>query len=146
MFYSMLSILHHGISGDEFYPVGRRLLFPGNLDCIRMSIEAAATNERTVADWNNLLRANREHFPVPDPKSHKQKKPLPDLLEYFLEEITMPWVDYCISNLTDLTVESAQNELVTKMIPTYCSEAADEENDENTANVQSTHQKVENVN
>jgi hypothetical protein len=52
-------------------------------DCNRMGIEAAATNERTVAGWNILLRANCEHFPLPDPKIHKQKKPLPDLLDYF---------------------------------------------------------------
>jgi hypothetical protein len=67
-------------------------------DSSRMGIEAAATTERTVADWNILLRANREHFPLPDPKIRKQKKPLPDLLEYFREEITVPWVRYCISN------------------------------------------------
>ena len=53
--------------------------------CSKMGIEAAATNERTVAGWNVLLRANREHFPMPNPKilHHKQKQPLPDLLEYF---------------------------------------------------------------
>jgi hypothetical protein len=86
-------------------------------DSSRMGIEAAATTERTVADWNILLRANREHFPLPDPKIRKQKKPLPDLLEYFREEITVPWVRYCISNLADLTVELARNELVTRIIP-----------------------------
>jgi hypothetical protein len=42
-------------------------------DCNRMGIEAAATNESTVAGWNILLRANREHFPLLDPKIHKQK-------------------------------------------------------------------------
>jgi hypothetical protein len=83
----------------------------------RMGIEAAATTECTVADWNILLRANCEHFPLPDPKICKQKTPLPDLLEYFCEEITVPWVSYCISNLADLTVELAQNELVMRIIP-----------------------------
>jgi len=86
-------------------------------DSSRMGIEAAATSERTVAEWNILLRANCEHFPLPDPKIRKQKKPLPDLLEYFREEITVPWVSYCISNLADLTVELARNELVTRIIP-----------------------------
>ena len=42
------------------------------LDCNRMGIEAA-TSDRTVAGWNILLRANRELFPLPDPKIHKQK-------------------------------------------------------------------------
>ena len=86
-------------------------------DCNRIRIEAAATSERTVADWNILLKANREHFPLPDPKIHKHKKPLPDLLEYFQEEVTLPWIDYCIGNLADLTVEQARNELITKIIP-----------------------------
>ena len=82
-----------------------------------MGIEAAATNERTVAGWNALLRANRERFPVPDPKTHKQNKPLPNLLEYFREEITLPWIEYCVTNLADLTVEQARNELITTIIP-----------------------------
>jgi hypothetical protein len=82
----------------------------------RMGVEAA-TNKRTVAGWNVLLRANREHFPQPDPTIHKHKKPLPDLLEYFREEIMEPWSEYCIQNLADLTVESARNELITKIIP-----------------------------
>jgi hypothetical protein len=86
-------------------------------DCNRMGIEAAATNERTVAGWNILLRANREHFPLPDPKIHKQKKPLPDLLDFFQDEITFPWIDFCIRNLADLTVEQARDELITKIIP-----------------------------
>jgi hypothetical protein len=48
------------------------------LDCNRMGIEAAATNQRTVAGWNVLRsRANRERFPVPDPKTHKQNKQFP---------------------------------------------------------------------
>jgi len=47
-----------------------------------MGVEAA-TSKRTVAGWNILLRANQEHFPQPDPTIHKDKKPLPDLLEYF---------------------------------------------------------------
>ncbi|KAI2500715.1 hypothetical protein MHU86_13743 [Fragilaria crotonensis] len=87
------------------------------LDCNRMGIEAAATNERTVAGWNALLRANRERFPVPDPKTHKQNKPLPILLEYFREDITLPWIEYCVTNLADLTVEQARNELITTIIP-----------------------------
>ena len=82
-----------------------------------MGIEAAVTNERTVAGWNVLLRANPERFPVPDPKTHKQKKPLPYLLEYFREAITLPWIEYCIRNLADLTVEQARNELITTIIP-----------------------------
>jgi hypothetical protein len=86
-------------------------------DSNKMGIEAAATNERTVAGWNILLRANREHFPLPNPKIHKQKNPLPDLLEYFQEEITLPWLEYCIANLADLTVELARNELITNIIP-----------------------------
>jgi hypothetical protein len=86
-------------------------------DSNKMGIEAAATNERTVAGWNILLRANREHFPQPNPRIHKQKNPLPDLLEYFQEEITLPWLEYCIENLADLTVELARNELITKIIP-----------------------------
>jgi hypothetical protein len=91
------------------------------VDCNRIGIEAAATSERTVAGWNILLRANREHFPLPDPKIHKHKKPLPDLLEYFQEEVTLPWIDYCIGNLADLTVEQARNQLITKIIPSAAS-------------------------
>ena len=82
-----------------------------------MGIEAAGTNERTVAGWNILLRANRERFPYPNPKIHKQKKALPDLLAYFQEEITIPWHQYCIENLADLTIELARNELITKILP-----------------------------
>ena len=87
--------------------------------CNKIGIEAAATNERAVAAWNILLRGNREHFPLSaDPKIRKQKKPLPDLLDYFYKEIQhVPWVDYCITNLADLTVELARNELITKIIP-----------------------------
>ncbi|KAI2499926.1 hypothetical protein MHU86_14547 [Fragilaria crotonensis] len=96
-----------------------------------MGIEAAATNERTVAGWNIMLRANREHFPLPDPKIHKQQRPLPDLLEYFHEEITLPWTGYCNTNLADLTVESARNELITKIIPKCIqSQEANENEDE----------------
>ena len=84
--------------------------------CSKLGIEAAATNERTVAGWNILLRANREHFPMPNPKILK-KRPLPDLLEYFPDEITSPWLGYCIENLADLTVEMARNQLVTSLIP-----------------------------
>lgn len=103
--------------------------------CSRMGIEAAATSERTVAGWNILLRANREHFPLPNPKIlHKQKQPLPDLLEYFREEITLPWLGYCIENLADLTVELARNELILSLIPSAATRtsntiAADEESD-----------------
>ncbi|KAI2509704.1 hypothetical protein MHU86_4686 [Fragilaria crotonensis] len=86
------------------------------VDCSKMGMEAAATNERTVAGWNILLRANREHFPMPNPKILK-KRPLPDLLEYFRDEITSPWLGYCIENLADLTVEMARNHLVTSLIP-----------------------------
>ena len=50
-------------------------------DSGRMSIKAAATTERTVADSNILLRANRVHFPLPDPKILRQEKPLPNLLD-----------------------------------------------------------------
>ena len=89
------------------------------VDCSKMGMEAAATNERTVAGWNILLRANREHFPMPNPKIlHRQKHSLPDLLEYFAEEITTPWLGYCIENLADLTVEMARNHLITPLIPT----------------------------
>ena len=78
-------------------------------DSGRMGIEAAATTERTVAGWNILLRANREHFPLPDPKILKHKKPLPNLLEYYREEITLPWIGFCVKNLADLTVEMARD-------------------------------------
>ena len=86
-------------------------------DSGRMGIEAAATTERTVAEWNILLRANCEHFPLPDPKILKRKKPLPHLLEYYREEITLPWIGFCVKNLADITVEMARNELVTNIIP-----------------------------
>jgi hypothetical protein len=102
-------------------------------DCNKMGIEAAATNERTVAGWNILLRGNREHFPLP---SRKQKKRLPELLELFHEEITLPWLEYCLENLADLTVELARNEIVTKIIPqaknAYQQEAQHQEEVENT--------------
>ena len=89
------------------------------VDCSKMEMETAATNERTVAGWNILLRANREHFPMSNPKIlHRQKHPLPDLLEYFAEEITSPRLGYCIENLADLTVEMARNHLITSLIPT----------------------------
>jgi hypothetical protein len=58
-------------------------------DSNKMGIEAATTYKQSVAGWNIiLLRANHgEHFPLPNPtKIHKQKNPLPDLLEYFQEE------------------------------------------------------------
>jgi hypothetical protein len=86
-------------------------------DSNKMGIEAAATHKRTVAGWNILLRANNEHFPLPNPCTHKEKNPLPDLLEYFHEEITLPFLEYCIENLADFTVELACNELITKIIP-----------------------------
>jgi hypothetical protein len=63
------------------------------------------------------VRANREHFPHPNPKIHKQKKPFPDLLVYFQEEITLPWHQYCIKNLAKLTIEFARNQLISKIIP-----------------------------
>ena len=87
-------------------------------------MEAAGTNEETVAGWNILLRSNREHFPMPNPKIFK-KKPQPELLEYFPEEITSPWLAYCIENLADLTIEMARNHLVNVLIPSAA--AGDEE-------------------
>jgi hypothetical protein len=56
----------------------------------RMGIEAAATYEETVAGWNILLRGNHEHFPLPNPKIQRQKKLLPNLLEYFQDKIMLP--------------------------------------------------------
>ena len=82
-----------------------------------MGIEAAATTAKAVAGWNILLRANREHFPQPNPRLHKDKRPLPELLEYFQEEISHPWQQYCIENLADLSVEMARDELVSRIIP-----------------------------
>ena len=107
MLYSLLS-LYQRIGEDE--------LGEGVEDCCaeacsddnnKMGIEAAATNERTVAGWNMLLRGNREHFPLPNLKIQSQKKPLSDVLEYSKEEIKLPWIEYCIENLADLTVELA---------------------------------------
>ena len=46
-----------------------------------------------------------------------QKNLLPDLLEYFHEEIILPQSEYCIENLADLTVELACNKWFTKIIP-----------------------------
>ena len=46
-------------------------------DSNKMGIEAAATNKQTVAGWNILLRADHEHFPLPNPRIHKQKNPVP---------------------------------------------------------------------
>jgi hypothetical protein len=86
-------------------------------DHSKIGIEAAGTNERTVARWNILLRGNREHFPLPNLKIQRQIKSLPDLLEYFQEEVTLPWIEYCIENLADLTVELAHNELFTMILP-----------------------------
>ena len=94
------------------------------LACSRMGMEAAGTNEETVAGWNILMGSNREHFPMPNPKIFK-KKPLPELLEYFPEEITSPWLAYCIENLAHLTIEMARNHLVNVLIP--CAAAAGDE-------------------
>ena len=117
-------------------------------DSNKMGIEAAATYKKTVAGWNILLRANREHFPLPNPRIHKLKNPLPHLLEYFQKEITLPWLEYCIENLADLTVDLAQNELITKIIPNanapsvingvdeYASTDCDDKEDENENNRQ----------
>ena len=82
-----------------------------------MGIEAAATTMKAVAGWNILLRANRENFPYPNPRIHRDKKPLPELLEYFQEEIKLPWQQYCIENLADLTVDMAREQLINKTIP-----------------------------
>jgi hypothetical protein len=104
-----------------------------------MGIEAAATNGRTVAGWNILLRANCEHFPMPNPKIHKHKNPLPDLLEYFQEEIRLPWLEYCIEQLADVTVELACSELITNIIPNANAQRnqSDVDNeDENESNTQ----------
>jgi hypothetical protein len=95
-----------------------------------MGLEAAATNPRTVAGWNILLRANRERFPFPNPNILK-KNPLPELLEYFQEEITAPWHSYCIEKLADLTVEMARNHLVSTLIPSAVVESrGNEDTDE----------------
>ena len=72
-----------------------------------MGIEVAGTNARTVAGWNILLRGNCEHFPHPNPRIHKGKQPLPELLDFYQEEITLPWQQFCIDNLADLTIEIA---------------------------------------
>lgn len=66
-----------------------------------------------------LLRGNREHFPLPNLKIQSQKKPLSDVLEYSQEEIKLPWIEYCIENLADLTVELAKKELITTIIPNF---------------------------
>jgi hypothetical protein len=55
----------------------------GIFDSSKMVIKVAGTNERTVAVWNILLRANRKRFPHPNPNIHKTKKTLPDLSECF---------------------------------------------------------------
>jgi hypothetical protein len=65
----------------------------------KMGIQAAGMNERTVAGWNIFLRANCERFPHPNPKIHKQKKPLPDLHAYFQEEVTVPGISTALRNL-----------------------------------------------
>jgi Zn-finger protein len=54
-------------------------------DSSKMGIEAAATTARAVAGWNILLRANREHFPLPNPRIHKQNNPLPESLIAMIE-------------------------------------------------------------
>ena len=97
------------------------------IDSSKMGIEAA-THKQAVAGWNILLRSNNERFPLPNPRIHKEKNPLPELLEYFQDEIMYPWVEYCIQNLADLTVELAQNELITKIIPN-ASASIDDENE-----------------
>ena len=51
----------------------------------KMGIVAASTNESTVAGRNILLMANRERFPHPIPKIHKQMKHIPHLLAYSIE-------------------------------------------------------------
>ena len=94
-----------------------------------MGIEAAATTAKAVAGWNILLRANREHFPQPNPRLHKDKRPLPELLEYFQEEISHPWQQYCIENLADLSVEMARDELVSRIIPRVFAATKEKQND-----------------
>jgi hypothetical protein len=48
---------------------------PAIADCNdRIGIETAATNERTVAGWNFRLKANCEHFPLPDLKFPQTKE------------------------------------------------------------------------
>lgn len=81
------------------------------------TVEANTTTERTVAEWNILLRSNCEHFPLPDPKILKSKNPLPYLLEYYCEEIMFPWIGFCIENLAVITVELTRNKLVANIIP-----------------------------
>ena len=92
-----------------------------------MGLEAAATSVKTVAAWNILLRANRENFPHPNPRMHQDKKPLPELLEYFQEEIRLPWQQFCIENLSDLTVEMAKDQLMIKIIPSAVESVKKEE-------------------
>ena len=62
---------------------------------IRMGIEAAVTNKCTIADWNILLRANRELFPLPEPKIHKQKTaPWPQRVLSWRNKLTVHWSLY----------------------------------------------------
>jgi hypothetical protein len=73
------------------------------------------------------------HYPcIP----HKKKNNLPDLLQYFREEITLPWLEYCIENLAGLTVELAHNELITKIIPNANAQLEDDQNEMNNRQIQ----------
>jgi hypothetical protein len=108
VFFPVRSSVHSCARGDD----------QAIADCNKIGIKAAATSEQTVAGCNILLRSNREHFPLPNPKVlNKQKQPLPELLEYMQEEITNPWLGYCSENLADLTVELARNEINNCLIP-----------------------------
>jgi hypothetical protein len=59
--------------------------------CSLMVIEAAVTTLlKAVAGWNVLSRTNCMNFPYPNPRIIQRdiKPPLPELLEYFQEEIS----------------------------------------------------------
>jgi hypothetical protein len=49
--------------------------------------------------------------------STNEQNALPNFLEYFKEETTIPWLGYRIENLANLTVELARNELISLLIP-----------------------------
>jgi hypothetical protein len=39
------------------------------------------------------------------------------VLQYFQEEITIPWQQFCIETLADLAIEFARDELISKIFP-----------------------------